>query len=69
MNIQAVTAAKPDLIVDVGTVNETYVSLANKVQERKDVPYVLIDGRFSRTQDSLRQVELAAFGNSPALSE
>jgi iron complex transport system substrate-binding protein len=37
---------KPDLILDVGTVNDTYVSLANRVQEQTGIPYVLLDGRF-----------------------
>ncbi|WP_348626349.1 hypothetical protein [Aminobacter sp. AP02] len=30
-NMQAVLAMKPDIILDVGTVNPTYASLADKV--------------------------------------
>lgn len=54
-NIEAVLAAKPDLIIDVGTVNPTYASLADKVQEQTGVPYVLIDGAFGRSAETLRE--------------
>ncbi|TWF52287.1 iron ABC transporter substrate-binding protein [Neorhizobium alkalisoli] len=55
-NMEAVLAAKPDLIVDVGTVNATYISLADKVQAQTGIPYVLIDGSFAKTPETLRQV-------------
>ncbi|ATN36485.1 iron ABC transporter substrate-binding protein [Rhizobium sp. ACO-34A] len=55
-NIEAVIAAKPDLIIDVGTVNPTYASLADKVQEQTGIPYVLIDGRFDRSAETLKEV-------------
>lgn len=54
-NIEAVLAAKPDIIIDVGTVNPTYASLADKVQEQTGVPYVLIDGSFARSAETLRE--------------
>lgn len=54
-NVEAVLAAKPDLIIDVGTVNETYISLADRVQEQTGIPYVLIGGRFADTPGTLRQ--------------
>lgn len=67
-NMEAVLAAKPDIIIDVGTVNDTYLSLANKVQEQTGIPYVLIDGSFAKTPESLRQVgEL--LGVSPRAEE
>ena len=53
-NIEAVLAMKPDLIVDVGVVDATYASLADRVQEQTGIPYVLIDGRFGQTADTLR---------------
>lgn len=55
-NMEAVIAAKPDLIIDVGSVNATYKSLADKVQQQTGIPYVLIDGRFKDTAATLRQV-------------
>ncbi len=53
-NIEAVLAMKPDLIVDVGVVDATYASLADRVQEQTGIPYVLIDGRFGQTAETLR---------------
>ncbi|MCX8996060.1 iron ABC transporter substrate-binding protein [Rhizobiaceae bacterium BDR2-2] len=54
-NIEAVLAARPDVIIDVGTVNPTYASLADKVQEQTGIPYVLIDGGFARSAEILRE--------------
>ncbi|RDJ15808.1 iron ABC transporter substrate-binding protein [Rhizobium grahamii] len=55
-NIEAVLSAKPDLILDVGTVNATYSSLADKVQAQTGIPYVLIDGSFAGSAETLRKV-------------
>ncbi len=54
--MEAVIAAKPDLIIDVGSVNPTYVTLADKVQQQTGIPYVLIDGGFKNSAETLRQV-------------
>jgi iron complex transport system substrate-binding protein len=54
-NLEAVLAAKPDIIIDVGTVNPTYASLADKVQAQTGIPYVLVDGSFARSAETLRQ--------------
>jgi iron complex transport system substrate-binding protein len=53
-NIEVVLKAKPDLIFDFGSVNATYVSLANRVQDQTAVPYLLLDGRLGRTADTVR---------------
>jgi iron complex transport system substrate-binding protein len=45
-NLETVLALKPDLILDVGSVNPTYISLADRVQEQTGIPYALLDGRF-----------------------
>ncbi|MGO4338675.1 iron ABC transporter substrate-binding protein [Labrys sp. KB_33_2] len=55
-NIEAVLALKPDVIIDVGTVDGTYASLADRVQQQTGIPYVLIDGRFAKSADSLRKL-------------
>jgi iron complex transport system substrate-binding protein len=55
-NMEAVIAAKPDIIIDVGSVNPTYISLADKVQQQTGIPYVLIDGSFANSAKTLRQV-------------
>jgi len=45
-NLETVLALKPDLILDVGSTSETFVSLAARVQEQTKIPYALLDGRF-----------------------
>lgn len=54
LNLEALVAAKPDLIVDYGTVNDTYRSLADRVQAQTGISYVLIDGRFANAPAALR---------------
>ncbi len=53
-NLEVVLKVKPDLIVDFGSVRDTYVSLANNTQAQTGIPYVLINGRFDATPASLR---------------
>lgn len=55
-NLEVVLRSKPDLILDVGTVSDTYVSLADRVQAQTGIPYLLVDGRFANTAGSLRLV-------------
>jgi iron complex transport system substrate-binding protein len=51
-----VLALKPDLILDIGTVNPTFVSLADRVQQQTGVPYALLDGRFDGIAGSYRLI-------------
>ena len=53
-NLEVVLAAKPDLILDFGSIGDTYVSLADRVQAQTGIPYLLIDGRFADTAAALR---------------
>ena len=53
-NLEVVLKVKPDLILDFGSVRDTYASLADNVQEQTKIPYVLIDGRFEATPAALR---------------
>jgi iron complex transport system substrate-binding protein len=53
-NIENVLRFKPDLIIDVGSVGPTYVSLADSVQEQTKIPYLLLDGALSKTPDIYR---------------
>lgn len=55
-NMEIVLRLKPDIIVDFGSVDATYASLADKVQEQTGIPYVLIDGAFARGAQSLRDL-------------
>jgi iron complex transport system substrate-binding protein len=54
VNLEVIVAARPDLILDFGTISDTYKSLADRVQAQSGVPYILIDGRFANTAAALR---------------
>jgi iron complex transport system substrate-binding protein len=53
-NLEAVLNLKPDLVLDVGYVTDTYVSLANRVQEQTGISYALLDGSFGATAGAYR---------------
>src|SRR5262249_9870129 len=53
-NLENVMSFKPDLIIDIGKVGPTYVSLANNMQEQTKIPYVLLDGTFTKTPQMYR---------------
>jgi iron complex transport system substrate-binding protein len=48
VNLEALKSAKPDVIVDIGTVTADFKSLAEKVQQDSGIPYVLLDGHLDR---------------------
>ncbi len=54
LNLERLIAAKPDLVIDFGTINDTYRSLADRVQQQTGIPYLLIDGRFANTPAAFR---------------
>jgi iron complex transport system substrate-binding protein len=53
-NLEVVLKTNPNLILDFGSVRDTYISLADNVQEQTKIAYVLIDGRFEATPKALR---------------
>src|SRR5262245_3363321 len=53
-NLEVVLALKPDLILDVGYIDTTYVSLADRVQQQTGIPYALLDGHFSKAARTYR---------------
>ena len=55
-NLEAVLTLKPDLILDVGYVTDTYVSLADRVQQQTGIPYALLDGSFQGTAAAYRML-------------
>jgi iron complex transport system substrate-binding protein len=55
-NLESVIALKPDLILDVGSTNATYVSLAERTQEQSGIPYALLDGRFDAIAATYRNL-------------
>jgi len=59
-NVEVVLQAKPDFIVDYGTVSPTLSSLADRVQEQTGIPYALLDGDFDRMTDAIRLIGTVA---------
>ena len=55
-NVEAVLAAKPDLVIDIGTIAPIYASLADRVQQQTGIPYVLLDGALTKTPALYRQL-------------
>jgi iron complex transport system substrate-binding protein len=55
-NLEVLLKLKPDLVLDFGTVNDTYISLADKVQEQTGIPYALLDGRFDASAAVYRKL-------------
>ena len=53
-NLEVVLALKTDVIIDVGSTDATYVSLADRVQQQTGIPYALLDGRFDKTPQTYR---------------
>lgn len=54
--LEALLALRAQLIVDVGSVAPTYASLAEQVQRQTGIPYLLYDGAFDRTEETLRRL-------------
>jgi iron complex transport system substrate-binding protein len=54
VNLEVLLQSKPDLIFDFGSVRDTYVSLAERVQAQTGIPYILVDGTFANTADAVR---------------
>jgi iron complex transport system substrate-binding protein len=53
-NLEVVLATKPDVIIDVGYIDATYLSLAERVQQQTGIPYALFDGHFDKTAETYR---------------
>lgn len=53
-NVEQVLKFKPDIIVDYGSIRETYKELADVTQTRTGIPYALIDGRLESAPVALR---------------
>lgn len=47
-SVETVLASRPDVILDYGTINPTYISLADRIQKQTGVPYLLFDGALDR---------------------
>jgi iron complex transport system substrate-binding protein len=47
-------ALHPDIIIDIGDVEPEYAELADQIQARTHIPYILLDGRLSHTAETYR---------------
>ena len=56
VNLEVVATMAPDLVVDLGYIGGTFISLADRVQQRTGIPYVLIGGRLGDTPATLRKL-------------
>jgi iron complex transport system substrate-binding protein len=65
-DLETLLKLKPDLILDVGTINNTYVSLANQVQEQAGIPYALLNGRFDACAETYRKLGTLTHREAPA---
>ena len=59
-SVEVVVQARPDAIIDYGSVSPTLVSLADRVQRQTGIPYLLLDGDFDRMADAIRRVGVVA---------
>ena len=55
-NLEDVVKEKPDLVLDVGDLGATYVSLADRVQLQTGIPYGLFDGSLAATPATLQKL-------------
>lgn len=55
-NVEVVLQARPDVVVDYGSVSPALASLADRVQQQTGIPYLLLDGDFDRMPDAIRMV-------------
>lgn len=55
MPLEKLLALAPDLILDVGTVDATYLSAAESVHARTGIPYLLVPGRLADSRWQLSE--------------
>lgn len=56
LSLEALVGYRPDCIVDVGSVDETFRSTAKRVAEQTGIPYVLLDGKLTDSAQQLREM-------------
>lgn len=56
---EAIQALHPDVILDVGTVDQRFAALADRVQKETGIPYLLYDGSLARTAATYRALGAA----------
>ncbi|MFN4073285.1 MAG: ABC transporter substrate-binding protein [Thermus sp.] len=56
VSLETLLALKPDLILDVGTVDETYISAAERISSQTGLPYALVEGKLTESPQQLLEV-------------
>lgn len=56
MPIEKILATQADLIVDTGTVNQTFISTAQKVYQQTQIPYLIVSGKLMDTSQQFKQL-------------
>ncbi|AGT08102.1 ABC transporter substrate-binding protein [Paracoccus aminophilus] len=59
LNLEGLLAAKAQMVLDYGNINATYIDLAKRVEEQTGLPYLLLDGAFAKTPETLRTLGAA----------
>jgi iron complex transport system substrate-binding protein len=54
INLDALKSANPDVVVDIGTTDASFKTLAEKAQQDSGIPYVLLDGHLDRVGATYR---------------
>lgn len=54
ISTEQLLALRPDVIVDIGDVNDHYLSMAKQLSEQTGIPYILVEGRVQDTPEQLR---------------
>jgi iron complex transport system substrate-binding protein len=67
-NLEAVLAARPDLVLDYGSVAPVYVQLAERVQAQTGIPTLLLDGGLAKIPETYLQLG-SILGREPAGAE
>lgn len=56
LSLEKIVSLAPDIIIDCGSADETFRSLAQRTAAQTGVPYVLVDGKLRDSASQLRQV-------------
>lgn len=55
ISVESLLSLRPDLIIDAGTVDAHYRSMAERIAAQTGIPFVLVDGRMGQSAQQLRE--------------
>ena len=65
-NVEVILKAKADLVVDAGSISDTFASLATQVQQQTGIPCALFDGRIEAMPEAMRAIGKLMGDETPA---